>query len=183
MSDRLWDLMGEAMGGLGRTPWEGSPSEVGFEFPADYREFVDRYGSVRINGEMSVLVPTLRSYDGGPGVGFSGFVRMTTHGIAAELAADEDCPYPVYPEPGGILGWGSNLNADQFFWLTEGDDPDSWVIVAWYRSRGEWDRFDGGFSDFIIGVLDGSYPYADEVAPRNPEEPLWVHQGDWNWVR
>ncbi len=81
----------------------------------------------------------LRSRDGAPDVGFPGFVRATTYGIAAELAADDDMPYSVFPDPGGPLGWGSNINADQFFWLTDGDDPDSWPIIAWYRSLNEWD--------------------------------------------
>lgn len=92
-------------------------------------------------------------------------------------------PYSVFPDPGGLLGWGSNINADQFFWLTDGDDPDSWPIIAWYRSLNEWDYFDGGFSDFVAGVVDGTYRYAEEVAPANPEEPLWVSQGDWASVR
>ncbi|MFC9329529.1 hypothetical protein [Kitasatospora sp. NPDC057015] len=137
---------------------------------------------MRINGELSVVVPTLRCYDGGSIIGFPGYVRLTTEGIAAELAADEDCPYPVHPEPGGLLSWGSNLNADQFFWLTEGDDPDAWPVVAFYRSLGEWDRFDGGFAAFLLAVIDGTYAYADEVAPRSSDEPRWRFQGDWNWV-
>ncbi|MGW6915308.1 hypothetical protein ACWGB8_16045 [Kitasatospora sp. NPDC054939] len=125
-------------------------------------------------------MPTLSSYDGGSVVGFPGFVELTTDGIAAELAADADCPYPVHPEPGGLLAWGSNLNADQFFWLTEGDDPDAWPVVAFYRGLEEWDRFDGGFASFLLAVLDGSYAYAGEVAPADPDEPLWRCQGDWS---
>ncbi|MFJ5123439.1 hypothetical protein [Kitasatospora sp. NPDC088548] len=179
---RLAQIFGEPSQRPAATPWERSLAEVGFAFPADYREFVDRYGCVRINGELSVPVPTLRSYDGGPIVGFPGFVRRTTDGIAAELAADPDCPYPVHPERGGILSWGSNLNADQFFWLTEGEDPDSWPVVAFYRSLEEWDRFDGGFAAFLLAVVDGTYVYADEVAPANSDEPMWRYQGDWNWV-
>ncbi|MFD8756999.1 hypothetical protein ACFV0O_39400 [Kitasatospora sp. NPDC059577] len=180
--ERLSRMLGEPTQRPAVTPWERSVGEVGFMFPSDYREFVDRYGGVRINGELSVPVPTLRSYGGGSIVGFPGFVRRTTDGIAAELAADEDCPYPVHPEPGGLLSWGSNLNADQFFWLTEGDDPDAWPVVAFYRSLEEWDRFDGGFTAFLLAVLDGTYAYADEVAPRSPDEPLWQFHGDWNWV-
>lgn len=182
-SGRLRSLFGSPVEGVAEVPWNNSSAEVGIVFPSDYREFVDRYGSVRINGELSVWIPMLRSRDGGPDVGFPGFVRATTHGIAAELAADDDMPYSVFPDPGGLLGWGSNINADQFFWLTDGDDPDSWPIIAWYRSLNEWDYFDGGFSDFVAGVVDGTYRYAEEVAPANPEEPLWVSQGDWASVR
>ncbi|MFJ4188832.1 hypothetical protein [Kitasatospora sp. NPDC089509] len=178
----LSEILGEPVRRPATTPWERSVEEVGFAFPSDYREFVDRYGCVRINGELSVAVPTLRSYDGGAVVGFPGFVSRTTEGLAAELAADEDCPYPVHPEPGGLLSWGSNLNADQFFWLTEGDDPDAWPVVAFYRSLEEWDRFDGGFAAFLLAVVDGTYAYADEVAPPGADEPLLRCQGDWNWV-
>ncbi|MFJ3789413.1 hypothetical protein [Kitasatospora sp. NPDC090091] len=179
---RLAQIFGEPSQQPTATPWERSLAEVGFAFPADYREFVDQYGSVRINGELSVPVPTLRSYDGGPIVGFPGFLRLTTDGVAAELAGGPDCPYPVHPEPGGLIAWGSNLNADQFFWLTEGENPDSWPVVAFYRSLEEWDQFDGGFAAFLLAVLDGTYAYADEVAPANPDEPLCRYQGDWTWV-
>ncbi|WP_395297011.1 hypothetical protein ACF9IK_28910 [Kitasatospora hibisci] len=180
--ERLVRILGEPLRWPTATPWEHSLAEVGFVFPADYREFVDRYGSIRVNGELSVWVPTLRPDGGGVIAGFPGFVRATTGGIAAELASDSDCPYPVHPEPGGLLSWGSNLNADQFFWLTEGKDPDAWPVVAFYRSLEEWDRFDGGFAAFLLAVLDGTYAYADEVAPANPDEPLCRYQGDWTWV-
>ncbi|MFE2911957.1 hypothetical protein ACFXI0_08430 [Kitasatospora indigofera] len=180
--DRLSQILGKPTRPPAVTPWERSASEAGFVFPSDYREFVNRYGSVRINGELSVLVPTLRSYDAGPIVGFPGFVRVTTDGVAAELAGHEDCPYPVHPATGGLLAWGSNLNADQFLWLTEGGDPDAWPVVAFYRGLDMWDRFDGGFAAFLLAVLDGTYAYGSEVAPHNADEPLWRFQGDWNWV-
>ncbi|MEV7026971.1 hypothetical protein [Kitasatospora sp. NPDC093558] len=76
----------------------------------------------------------------------------------------------------------TGLSADQFFWLTEGDDPDAWPVVAFYRSLEEWDRFDGGFAVFLLAILEGTYAYADEVALPNSEEPLWRYQGDWTWV-
>ncbi|MEU9075617.1 hypothetical protein [Kitasatospora sp. NPDC048538] len=176
---QLTRLLGDPASRPAATPWHRSVAEVGFAFPSDYREFVDRYGSVRINGELSVWVPTCTSYDGGPVVGFPGFVCLTTEGIAAELGADGDCPYPIHPESGGLLSWGSNPNADQFFWLAESEEPDTWPVVAFYRSLEEWDRFDGGFAAFLLGVVDGTYAYADEVAPGDPDEPLWRSQGDW----
>ncbi|MFH8383962.1 hypothetical protein ACH4E7_23955 [Kitasatospora sp. NPDC018058] len=72
--DRLSQILGEPAQRLAATPWERSVAEVGFAFPSDYREFADRYGCVRINGELSVPVPTLRSY--GTLLLNSGWVRI-----------------------------------------------------------------------------------------------------------
>ncbi|WP_158835480.1 hypothetical protein [Streptomyces sp. NRRL S-350] len=56
------------------------------------------------------------------------------------------------------------------------------MVLAFYRSLEEWDRFDGGFADFLLAVVGGTYIYADEVAPYNPNDSLWRFQGDCNQV-
>lgn len=43
-------------------------------------------------------------------------------------------PYPIHPEPGGILPWATTDNGDTLYWLTDGD-PDSWPILI-RESRG-----------------------------------------------
>lgn len=41
----------------------------------------------------------------------------------------EKCPYPFYPEPGGLLPWAGTDNGDRVCWLTEGQ-PDGWTVVC-----------------------------------------------------
>ncbi len=91
----------------------------------------------------------------------------------------DECPYPVYPEPGGLLIWGNTWNADQLFWLTEGE-PDEWPVAVWYRQLAEWDRFDGGFASFMLALVTGTYPMVEELLPpRTPDVPEWETHSDW----
>lgn len=185
--ERLAEVLGPPDRQPVPAPWERSRAEIGFEFPSDYRELIDLYGSFRIYDELSVWGPNLRpDAPGAPG-GFAGFVWNTTQegGVGDYLAgAYEDgdlaeCPYPVFPAPGGLLIWGNNPNGDHCFWLTEGDDPDRWPVAIWYRQLAKWDRFDGGVAAFLLEVVTDRYPLADEIAPRSEGVELVKQQGDW----
>jgi hypothetical protein len=185
--ERLAEFVGPPSRQPESPPWAQSRHEIGFDFPSDYREFIDLYGSVRINGELSVWTPKLRPSEPGAPIGFPGFVWNTAHdgGVGDYLAgAYEDgdlteCPYPVYPAPGGLLIWGNNPNGDHCFWLTEGDDPDRWPIAIWYRQLAKWDRFDGGVPAFLLAIVTGRYELADEIAPRFEGVELFRQQSDW----
>ncbi|MBD0676020.1 hypothetical protein [Streptomyces sp. CBMA156] len=110
-------------------PWDLAQDVAGIRFPADYRAFVDLFGPGELRGELGVVTP--RPLPGRP-IGVGALSRKVNELIndtgAAFKQMREDspdlCPYPVYPEPGGLLCWASNYYGDHCFWLTEGDDPD-----------------------------------------------------------
>lgn len=80
-------------------------------------------------------------------------VRETFLGMETE---EGPYPYRMYPDPNGLLVWGTTLNADFLFWLTEGPDPDRWPVVVWFRGRGPdeaWQRFDQGMAQFLLDLL------------------------------
>ncbi|MBS2533122.1 hypothetical protein KGQ20_10065 [Catenulispora sp. NF23] len=184
----LAGLFGQPGRSVTPVPWNNSISEVGFAFPADYRDFVDLFGGGQIRHELAVHVPSAWPQEPGAPTGFRGFVWDTVQdgGIGDYLAGQyeegnlKECPYPVYPEPGGLLIWGNTWNADQLFWLTDGE-PDEWSVVVWYRQLAEWDRFDGGFGAFALALVTGAYPMVDELLPpRSPEVPDWETRYDWD---
>lgn len=41
----------------------------------------------------------------------------------------EACPWPAFPEPGGVLPWARTPHREELYWLTDGH-PDEWVVVA-----------------------------------------------------
>jgi len=182
--EQLAQVLGPPEREPSRVPWELSTEEVGLTFPSDYRDFINLYGSVEINGELSVWSPAMRPSEPGAPGGLAGFVWNTTRegGIGDYLASAyeegdyRECPYPVYPAPGGLLIWANNFNADHCFWLTEGADPDKWPIVVWYRQLAEWDRFNGGVAEFLLSVVTGAYSLADELAPATPGVALYRQQ-------
>ncbi|MGE7439753.1 MULTISPECIES: hypothetical protein [Kitasatospora] len=124
MLDRLGAVIGPPpAGGVVPVPWELGPEVLGFQLPADYRAFADRYGMVSISDEPHIYTPSAApSPQVGQPPGFEGFLYNTTEPYGhcawlAEVYRDGDydeCPYPLFPAEGGLLKWGNNYNSDHF---------------------------------------------------------------------
>ncbi len=65
----------------------------------------------------------------------------------------EDFPYPLYPEPHGLLEWANTGDGDGLYWLTLGE-PDSWPVVVWNIREGAR-RYDTGAVELLLGYLSG----------------------------
>ncbi|RKE04998.1 hypothetical protein BX266_7235 [Streptomyces sp. TLI_171] len=194
MLERLGAVIGPPPeGGVVPVPWELAPEAIGFQLPADYRAFADRYGRVSIRGELHVYTPS--SVPGpalGQPPGFEGFRFYTTEpygycGMLAQAYEEgdyEECPYPLFPAEGGLLKWGNNWCSDQFFWLMRGPDPDRWPVAAKFDSMQQWDLFEGGFLEFVLAAVTEEYPYHRDVVPRGArfagEVRAYRFRGDWS---
>ncbi len=66
-------------------------------------------------------------------------------------------PYPIYPEPGGLLPWGTAIRGALFFWLTGPGEPDDWPVITATVEWDYWDRFDGTVCEFLVEVAAGRY--------------------------
>ncbi|MFJ8441418.1 hypothetical protein [Kitasatospora griseola] len=192
--DRLGAVIGPPpAGGVVPVPWELGPEVMGFQLPADYRAFVDRYGMVSIRGELHIYAP---SEAPGPAIGqplgFEGFLYGTTdpYGYCGSLAQAyldgdyDECPYPMFPAEGGLLNWGNNGCGEHFFWLMRGSDPDRWPVAAKFDSLQEWDLFEGGFLEFMLAAVMEEYPYHRDVVARGTKQVGDGHayrvRGDWS---
>ena len=63
-------------------------------------------------------------------------------------------PYPLYPEPGGLLPWASTGGGDWLCWLID-DGPDDWPVVEWNIREGAH-RHDVGAVEFLNDYLTGA---------------------------
>ncbi|MFD5560577.1 hypothetical protein [Kitasatospora griseola] len=192
--DRLGTVIGPPpAGGVVPVPWELGPGVLGFQLPVDYRAFIDRYGMVSIRGELHIYAPSTAPTPAiGQPLGFEGFLYYTTdpYGYCASLAQAyldgdyDECPYPMFPAEGGLLKWGNNYSAAQFFWLMRGPDPDRWPVAARLDSMQEWDVFEGGFLEFLLATVTGQYPHHREVVPRGSKQAGdsrdYRPRGDWS---
>ncbi len=67
-------------------------------------------------------------------------------------------PYPLFPEPGGLLPWGAVVEGGYAFWLTApSDDPDQWPVVIASQDCYVWARFGGPVSEFLVEVAEARY--------------------------
>jgi SMI1-KNR4 cell-wall len=157
----------------------GDWTALGIALPSDYRELITRYGSGEFSDEVALLPPfgpcTLLDY----GVGLLDGDRELR---ADEEATDpEDYPYPLYPEPGGLLIWATTANGERLCWLTAGE-PDEWKVVAWDPKAFEYEEHEPGAVGFLVSWLSGRLE--SEILP--PPEARWFDQPrelKWTYLR
>ncbi|MFG3258849.1 SMI1/KNR4 family protein [Streptomyces sp. NPDC048172] len=151
----------EAVNGTG--DWAAAERALGTALPADYKRLVETYGRGDFCGELCLSTP----FDGADNP-----VRL--EGDALDVFGSmrdtwpEKYPYPLYPEPGGLLAWGVTEAAGQLCWLTEGP-PETWPVVIWSRDD-DHEKYECGAAAFLDGWLDGRITseileVADDVPP------------------
>lgn len=196
MSSELQDLstlLGDPSRAPGTVPWEKSNGEVAFDFPADFRWFIDKYGSVVINDLLHIWSPqkepiNARAEDDLSEEGrFRSYVRLSsTSGGQGQMRMrlrsrhPESQPYPVWPEPEGLILWGRNERRHQCFWWTKGGDSNKWPIVVWF-SEFEWMCYQTNFCQFLVDLLRGNHELSDElIGERSAEVPILQQHSSWD---
>ncbi|MHA6762958.1 SMI1/KNR4 family protein [Streptacidiphilus sp. PAMC 29251] len=186
--DELMRLLPPPQEEVTAPPWRQSRSEIGVDFPQDYREFVDRYGGGSMTSEsmfleFSVLAPCSLGWKPDAPGGFDAFTVKQIEQIRPLFVfdgADENywggTAYPVHPDPGGLLAWGENQEGDVFFWLTDNPDPDRWPVVMWARGPATTYRFEGGMVAFLLALFRGDLPASDWLGGPELE---WTMKSDW----
>ena len=112
--------------------WLRCEAQLGFKLPSDYREFVFAFGSGLFAGLYRVYNPFAKSEWTAlhPSV-----ERTCTHLREFRQSFPQDVPYPIYPEPGGLLPWANDENGNDYYWQTLGE-PDTWQVLS-FNNRGE----------------------------------------------
>ena len=117
--------------------------------PLDYKGYINAFGTGCLDDFIWVLNPFSSNR----------YLSLFSQGEAAlqalrELQSDFgfEVPHPLFPEPGGLLPWGTTDNGDVLYWLTEGR-PDDWPVVANAARGPEVERYAMGMSAFLAKVL------------------------------
>lgn len=127
--------------------WDTIERQVG-KLPDDYKMFIGRFGTGIINNFLWVLNPASSNQhlhllrEGEPILSALRELRQ----------AGEQCPYPLYPEIGGLFPFGKTDNGDALFWLQVGE-PNQWPVVVNAARDPEYQKFNCGMADFLAGIL------------------------------
>jgi len=122
--------------------WQSVEEKLGMQLPEDYKEFITHYGTGAIDGFLWVLNPFSRNkylnfFD-------QGQVKID----ALRGLCQEAIPYPLHPDPNGMLPWGVTDNADVLFWCCNGPPSHWWIVVN--EDRGpRWREYKLSTSDFL----------------------------------
>jgi len=136
--------------------WPAIESDLGLRLPVDYKLLAESFPAGWFRRFVAVRVPE-RWPDGR--VRFLGdFASGQLEAMREFRAAGGGLfPYPIFPEPGGVLPWGDIWSPGVAFWLTGPGDPDGWPVVVATEECDYWDRFGGSVCEFLLEVTAGRY--------------------------
>ncbi|WP_405600765.1 SMI1/KNR4 family protein [Streptomyces sp. NBC_01410] len=129
-----------------RGDWTVAESTLSVRLPEDYKRLVETYGWGEFCDFLYLRTPFGTNEHNG--------VEWQSGRLSG--APDRDrgrYPYPLHPARGGLLIWGTTMDADRLCWLTAGD-PQGWPVVVWDRD-GDYETFAMGAAEFIEGWAGG----------------------------
>ncbi|MFJ6569064.1 SMI1/KNR4 family protein [Streptomyces sp. NPDC091292] len=150
----------------GEVDWAAAEAVIGTPLPADYKELFARFGEGEFSGYLD-LYPPVESDT----ASIAGWLRsMRTAAETIPYARDAYAPHGLFSPGGtGLLPWGGSVQADEFCWLVDGGDPDTWHVAA--RSHDEPGRqtYPMTMCEFVHRVLTDvgfeDFTVADTVDP------------------
>ncbi|WP_053644856.1 hypothetical protein [Streptomyces sp. XY431] len=158
--------------------WSSAETRLGTALPVDYRHLAEHFGPGIFAGFLDLALPS-------PPLGYEFLCLVEQVLYLAELAAADPGnanlyhPHLLYPAPGGLLQWAGSVQADQFYWLTEGADPNRWPVITRNEDGDSWARFDGSTAEFVHRLItDHRHPFSvaglidrPDFNPYEPHEP------------
>jgi hypothetical protein len=133
--------------------WSEIESTLGLTLPGDYKDYINVFGTGIIGDFILPLNPfsqneyvNLMQYNGW---------RIDAYKKRKEKWGEEQCPYPLYPEPGGLFCWGRTENGDTLLWKTAGD-ADSWSVVVNEGRTTRFEEFPVSMTVFLRDIIRGS---------------------------
>ncbi|MFD9125831.1 SMI1/KNR4 family protein [Kitasatospora sp. NPDC059571] len=129
--------------------WLQVEESLGLQLPADFKSLTAAYGLGQFVDFITPLTP-FGSHEL--------LLRSARRLLASEASFRKEnpnlCPYPYYPEAGGLLEWAGTDNGDRLCWLTQGH-PDTWRVVSWNPRGWHYDAHDTNAVGFLHGWLSG----------------------------
>ena len=141
--------------------WDDIEQSLGTPLPDDYKLIINVYGSGNFNDLFYLFNPF--DTQGKSGNLLNQAFRRDCFGLSVLDIYDEIksinarlCPFPIVPEPGGLLPLGGDSNGGYAFWLMEGI-PEDWPLIL-YPDWFEIERHDMLLVDFLVLWLSGALP-------------------------
>jgi hypothetical protein len=163
--DRVKALLGPPTDAAGRpvrvvpADWTEIHDHLGLRLPKSFTDFVDHFGT----GHLGLLVLSHPSVEpDSPLHGWGDLLARIKWGetyLHHRRSMPCGLPYPIHPEPGGLLLWATSADEFQFFFLADPpDDPERWPILWHGVGFDTWDLIPGPFDRFLLDLITGKLP-------------------------
>ena len=134
--------------------WDEVEAELGTNLPRDYRDLIGNGLACVFDEELVIASP----FDPNPNLNLIWTAARSAWALAYLRQKDPDAyPMALYPEPGGLLGWGSDGGGGEYHWDTGSRDPDLWTVAV--SGRPVFDpyvqRHARGLSAYLAGLVAG----------------------------
>jgi hypothetical protein len=124
------------------TDWDEMSRTLGTRFPSDFRSFIDTYGP----GSVCDFL----------------FVGRCFGPPSLEDCIDVEAGDRPFPEPGGLLAWGSTTTGDACYFKTA-ENPDDWQVVIWRRHPASTEptsrQYPYGLLELLLRTFDADLPH------------------------
>jgi hypothetical protein len=130
--------------------WDEVETRLGFVLPSDYKAFIERFGSGHFDEFLWVLNP----FSANEAIRFPDASERQLAILRWLRDGGEQLPYPIYPEPGGIVVWAETANGDCLYWITSEASPDEWSVTSNEARGQDWYDHPGPMSAFLADLLN-----------------------------
>lgn len=160
-------------GQVPRLDRDAAPGLVGFQFPADYRVFVDLYGQGSVGDGLGIVTPHWHGGRSGATNGFEAMTAYTEHEIGLGMRSMREqwpdaFPFSFHPEPEGNACLGPEPERGRVLLADERPGPGCLAGVglgAWQAQLARaWSRYDHGMTGIIHDAVTGVEPLCVLVA-------------------
>lgn len=132
--------------------WTETEGRIGIALPDDYKQYINTYGSGQIGGFLLPFNP----FSGNEYVNLVDQIRVRLDALRVirDKYGPKECPYPLFPEKGGLLPWGATDNGDVLFWLTKGE-PRHWAVIINESRSPLFERHAESMTDLLAKLITG----------------------------
>jgi hypothetical protein len=139
-----------------REDWGATERSLETALPSDFKQMVDAYGPGTLCGHIYWFTPS------SPHSMRSEVDELLEAYLSLRDVLPEACPWPAFPEPGGLLPWARTSNREELYWVTKGE-PDEWIVVA--ADLPETTVHAITTTEFVLGWVEGALETAVSIWP------------------
>jgi hypothetical protein len=137
--------------------WGAVEDQIGFRFPADYKEFIGVYGT----GSLQSFLHVWNYLDFSGGKDPREVIRQITSEYEYDRAAGYEIEFEAYPTPGCLIPFVSTDDGNYLSWRTTGD-PEDWCVVAYDCASGRLIAAEGvNMVDCLLSLVRKRNPFGD----------------------
>src|SRR5947209_15882365 len=126
--------------------WAAVEQKLGTRLPADFRAFIQHYGSGAFNDPGRLIISIRNPF----APNFDQLARLDRERLlnAKRAVGNEEFPFEIFPSSPGLLQWGHDIDGWMLLWLTEGN-PDRWPVLVCPPGPYDFERIDLLMTSFL----------------------------------